>query len=176
MGQRLIITEEERKVILEKYENKSFKPSERFLKTTDDQFLSMFKETVQDMEGMTGLTQSSFSNPKRIVEFSLDWNFHEFHKVDKRDPQYLKIVDELTKKFRLQIEDMVGIEYGEEFGHNDILARIASLIPTKKLILKNTFDGLVYDLVYDGMSKEDAKKVLTKYIDYIQQQVDKIYK
>lgn len=175
MGQRLIITEEERKVILEKYEKKSFKPSERFLKTTDDQFLSMFKETVQDMEGMTGLNQS-FSNPKRIVEFSLDWNFDEFHNADKRDPQFLKIVDELTKKFRLQIEDMVGIEYGEEFGHNDILTRISSLIPTKKSVLKSAFDGLVFDLEYDGMSKEDAKKVSTKYIDYIQQQVDKIYK
>ena len=176
MRQRLVITEEERKIILEQNRGKSWTPSKWFLSKSEDQILDDIEKHMEDFSTMRNQGRIRYSSLKNLIELALSFDYKEFEFEHKNEPEFKRIVNDLTNKYKSRSSSKTGVVHDEEFSHNDILQRISGLIPTKENIIEDIIERLFYDLVDDGMSKDDAKQLIHKYKEHIQTQVKSLFK
>jgi len=176
MGQRLVITEEERKIILEQNRKKPWTPSQMFLSKSDDQVLSDLEKTIEEVFGWKKNSDLKYGNLKNVIEMALSLEYNGFEFKHRDEVEFKRIVNDLTNKFKSRAKSKTGVVYDEEFSHNDILQRITDLIPRKEEILKKIIDSLSFDLKDDGMSKDDVEKLIPKYTEYIRTKVKNLFK
>jgi hypothetical protein len=176
MRQRLVITEEERKIILEQNRKKTWTPSKWFLSKSEDQILNDLEKHMEDFSAMRNQGRIKYGSLKNLIEFALSLDYDEFELEHRDEPEFKRIVNDLTNKYKLRSTSKTGIVHDEEFSHNDILQLISRLIPNKENIIEDIIEDLFHDLVNDGMSRDDAKQLIPKYKEHIQTQVKNLFK
>jgi hypothetical protein len=176
MRQRLVITEEERKIILEQNRKKPWTPSKEFLSKSDDQILDDLESTIENYFDFRKEGQLTYRSLKSLIEMALSLDYSEFKFDNRNEPEFKRIVNDFTNKYKSRTSSKTGVVYDEEFSHNDILKRISGYMPTKEGITKKIIESLYSDLVDEGMSEDDAKQLILKYTKHIQTQVKNLYK
>jgi hypothetical protein len=176
MRQRLVITEEERKIILEQNRKKPWTPPKEFLSKSDDQILDDIENHIEDFYDLRKDGHFKDRSLRSLIELALSFDYDEFEFEHRDEPEFKRIVNDLTNKYKSRSTSKTGVVYNDEFSHNDILQRISGLMPTKEMIIKDISEDLFYDLVDDGMSEDDAKQLIPKYIEHIQTQVKNLFK